>query len=54
VLDVHGLVRRHCGHEVGFAALTGVYARMIRDGDSGRACRAAHLRGRLPVGRHVG
>jgi hypothetical protein len=48
-----GPVRRHCGHEVGFAALTGVYARMIRDGDSGRACRAAHLRGRLPVGRHV-
>jgi regulator of sirC expression with transglutaminase-like and TPR domain len=48
-----GPVRRHCGHEVGFAALTGVYARLIRDGDSRSACRAAHLRARLPVGRHV-
>jgi regulator of sirC expression with transglutaminase-like and TPR domain len=48
-----GPVRRHCGHEVGFAALTGVYARLIRDGEAGRACRAAQLRGRLPVGRHV-
>jgi regulator of sirC expression with transglutaminase-like and TPR domain len=48
-----GPVRRHCGNEVGFAALTGVYARLIRDGDSRRACHAAQLRGRLPVGRHV-
>ena len=47
-----GPIRRHCGHEVGFAALTGIYARMIRDGDGARACHAAHLRGRLPVGRH--
>jgi Transglutaminase-like superfamily len=47
-----GPIRRHCGHEVGFAALTGIYARMIRDGDGARACQAAHLRGRLPVGRH--
>jgi regulator of sirC expression with transglutaminase-like and TPR domain len=47
-----GQIRRHCGHEVGFAALTGIYARMIRDGEGGRACHAAHLRGRLPVGRH--
>jgi regulator of sirC expression with transglutaminase-like and TPR domain len=48
-----GPIRRHCGHEVGFAALTGVYARLIRDGETAAACRAAHLRGRLPVGRHV-
>jgi len=48
-----GPVRRHCGHEVGFAALTGVYARLIRDGEGARACRAADLRGRLPVGRHA-
>jgi len=48
-----GPVRRHCGHEVGFAALTGVYARLIRDGDGRRACHAAQLRSRLPVGRHV-
>jgi regulator of sirC expression with transglutaminase-like and TPR domain len=48
-----GPVRSHCGHEVGFAALTGVYARLIRDGESARACHAARLRGRLPVGRHV-
>jgi regulator of sirC expression with transglutaminase-like and TPR domain len=48
-----GPVRRHCGHEVGFAALTGVYARMVRDGEGARACHAAHLRGRLPVGRHA-
>ena len=47
-----GPVRRHCGHEVAFAALTGVYARMIRDGEGAGACRAAQLRGRLPVGRH--
>jgi regulator of sirC expression with transglutaminase-like and TPR domain len=47
-----GPVRRHCGHEVAFAALTGVYARLIRDGEGAGACRAAHLRGRLPVGRH--
>ena len=48
-----GPVRSHCGHEVGFAALTGVYARLLRDGDGARACHAARLRGRLPVGRHV-
>jgi transglutaminase superfamily protein len=47
-----GPIRRHCGHEVGFAALTGIYARMIRDGEGARACHAARLRGRLPVGRH--
>jgi hypothetical protein len=47
-----GPVRRHCGHEVAFAALTGVYARLIRDGEGAGACRAARLRGRLPVGRH--
>jgi hypothetical protein len=48
-----GPVRRHCGHEVAFAALTGVYARLIRDGEGAGACRAARLRGRLPVGRHA-
>jgi hypothetical protein len=48
-----GPVRRHCGHEVGFAALTGIYARLIRDGEGAGACHAARLRGRLPVGRHA-
>jgi hypothetical protein len=48
-----GPVRRHCGHEVGFAALTGIFARLIRDGEEARACHAAHMRGRLPVGRHA-
>jgi len=48
-----GPVRRHCGHEVGFAALTGIYARLLRDGDELGAHRAARLRGRLPVSRHA-
>jgi Transglutaminase-like superfamily len=48
-----GPVRRHCGHEVAFAALTGIYARLIRDGDEDGAARAALLRGRLPVARHA-
>jgi transglutaminase superfamily protein len=47
-----GPIRRHCGHDTAFAALTGVYARLIRDGEGSAACRAAGLRGRLPVGRH--
>jgi transglutaminase superfamily protein len=47
-----GPIRRHCGHEVAFAALTGIYARMVRDGDDHGAERAAELRGRLPVARH--
>jgi hypothetical protein len=47
-----GPVRSHCGHEVGFAALTGIYARLIRDGDDAGAHRAARLRGQLPVTRH--
>jgi hypothetical protein len=47
-----GPVRCHCGHEVAFAALTGVYARLVRDGDQPAAFRAAQLRGRLPVARH--
>jgi Transglutaminase-like superfamily len=47
-----GPVRRHCGHELAFAALTGLYARFIRDRDDERAHLAAALRGRLPVGRH--
>lgn len=49
-----GPVRRHCGHEVAFAALTGIYARCVRDGDEAAAHRAARLRGRLPVSRHAG
>jgi Transglutaminase-like superfamily len=48
-----GPVRRHCGHEVAFAALTGIYARLVRDGDAAGAERAARLRGRLPVSRHA-
>jgi Transglutaminase-like superfamily len=47
-----GPVRRHCGHEVAFAALTGLYARMLRDGDEPGARRAAALRARLPVAGH--
>ena len=47
-----GPVRCHCGHEVAFAALTGVYARLVRDGDQPAAQRAVWLRGRLPVARH--
>ena len=47
-----GPVRSHCGHEVAFAALTGVYARLVRDGDEPAANRAVWLRGRLPVARH--
>jgi regulator of sirC expression with transglutaminase-like and TPR domain len=48
-----GPVRRHCGHEVAFATLTGVYARLVRDGDGAAAQRAAALRGRLPIS-HAG
>ena len=47
-----GPVRCHCGHEVAFAALTGVYARLVRDGDQPAAHHAVRLRGRLPVARH--
>ena len=47
-----GPVRAHCGHEVAFAALTGVYARLVRDGDGAAAHHAVELRGRLPVARH--
>jgi len=47
-----GPVRSHCGHEVAFAALTGVYARLVRDGDAARAHLAVRLRGHLPVTRH--
>ena len=47
-----GPVRSHCGHEVAFAALTGVYARLVRDGDEPAAHQAVRLRGRLPVTRH--
>jgi hypothetical protein len=47
-----GPVRRHCGHEVAFAALTGIYARLVRDGDRAGAHHAALLRGRLPITGH--
>jgi len=47
-----GPVRRHCGHELAFGALTGLYARYVRDGADEPAQRAARLRGRLPVARH--
>jgi hypothetical protein len=47
-----GPVRRHCGHELAYAALTGLYARFVRDGDEARAARAARLRTRLPIDRH--
>jgi regulator of sirC expression with transglutaminase-like and TPR domain len=47
-----GPVRRHCAHEVAFSALTGIYARLVRDGDGEGARRASELRGRLPVARH--
>jgi hypothetical protein len=47
-----GPVRRHCGHEVAFAALTGIHARLLRDGEPAEAARAAALRARLPVARH--
>jgi hypothetical protein len=45
-------VRAHCGDEVAFAALIGVYARLVRDGDAARAHHTVRLRGRLPVTRH--
>jgi Transglutaminase-like superfamily len=48
-----GPLRSHCGHEVAFAALTGIYARLVRDGDQPAAHRAVSLRGRLPVTRHA-
>jgi Transglutaminase-like superfamily len=47
-----GPVRSHCGHEVAFAALTGIYARLVRDGDEPAANHAVRLRSRLPVARH--
>ena len=43
-----GPVRSHCGHEVAFAALTGIYARLVRDGDEAAAHHAVELRGRCP------
>jgi Transglutaminase-like superfamily len=48
-----GPVRKHCGHELAFGALTGLYARYVRDGEDALAERAARLRGRLPVARHA-
>jgi regulator of sirC expression with transglutaminase-like and TPR domain len=47
-----GPVRAHCGHEIAYAALTGLHARLLRDGDGPAAERAARLRRRLPVERH--
>jgi hypothetical protein len=47
-----GPVRCHCGHELAYAALTGLFARYVRDNDEAAAEHAARLRSRLPVGRH--
>jgi regulator of sirC expression with transglutaminase-like and TPR domain len=42
-------LRRHCAHELAFAALLGLSERYERVGDSKRAGRAALLRSRLPL-----
>ena len=42
-------LRRHCAHELAFAALLGLSERYERVGDSRRAGRAALLRSRLPL-----
>src|ERR1700742_3827063 len=42
-------LRRHCAHELAFAALLGLSERFSRVGDSARAGRAALLRSRLPL-----
>jgi regulator of sirC expression with transglutaminase-like and TPR domain len=42
-------LRRHCAHEVGFAALIGLSERFERLGDRRRAGRATLLRSRLPL-----
>ena len=42
-------LRRHCAHELAFAALLGLSERYERLGDAQRAGRAALLRSRLPL-----
>ncbi len=42
-------LRRHCAHEVGFAALIGLSERFERLGDTRRASQATLLRSRLPL-----
>jgi hypothetical protein len=42
-------LRRHCAHELAFAALLGLSERYERVGDRERAGRAALLRSRLPL-----
>ena len=42
-------LRRHCAHELAFAALLGLAERYERAGDHQRAGRAAELRSRLPL-----
>jgi len=42
-------LRRHCAHELAFAALLGLSERYERVGDAQRAGRAAELRSRLPM-----
>jgi hypothetical protein len=42
-------LRRHCTHELAFAALLGLSERFERAGDSRRAAHAALLRSRLPL-----
>jgi hypothetical protein len=42
-------LRRHCAHELAFAALLGLSERFERLGDTRRASRAALLRSRLPL-----
>jgi len=42
-------LRRHCAHELAFAALLGLSERYEKVGDSHRADRAALLRSRLPM-----
>ncbi len=45
-------LRRHCAHEVAFAALIGLTERLQRAGDARGAGRAALLRRQLPLLRH--
>ena len=42
-------LRRHCAHEVGFAALLGLGERFERAGDVRRASQATLMRSRLPL-----
>jgi hypothetical protein len=46
-------LRRHCAHELAFAALLGLAERFARVGDSARAGQAELLKARLPVARRI-